>query len=151
MRPNFASSAAPHVQELLQAAAHAREHAMPDVTGFKVGAAVRALDGSIYEGANSELVTGHFGHAEVAALSAGRGRGHQRFTEAAVVAQGDSLITPCGSCRDWLNRHLAPSAEIHCYNLANRQGRTFTVGELLPHAPRLQELANEAALLQSGT
>jgi cytidine deaminase len=134
-------------QALLDAASEARECGNPRMSGFRVGAALRAADGDIYVGANAELLEGHFLHAEQAALMAGQAAKKKVFIAAAVVADGDFLITPCGSCRGWLNTSLPSKAPIYCKNLRDGETKTFTMQELLPHAPNLVELGHDVALL----
>jgi len=85
---------------LLAAARAAREHAVADFSGFKVGAAVETADGTMVSGCNIENATyGLTICAERVAIFKALSDGHRRFTRIAVVADTESPTPPCGACR----------------------------------------------------
>jgi cytidine deaminase len=85
--------------ELFERAVAVAEQAYAVYSNFKVGAAVRAKDGRIFEGVNVENASYPLGIcAERAALSAAATAGCKPgdLEEIAVTA------SPCGGCRQWL-------------------------------------------------
>jgi homotetrameric cytidine deaminase len=121
-------------ETLIAAARQAQERAYAPYSGFRVGAALRAPDGSIHGGANVENASYPQGQcAEASAIGALVAAGARRITEVAVIGAGDEPCTPCGGCRQRLNELAAPETVIHlCAEGGAR--RTVTLGELLPQA-----------------
>jgi cytidine deaminase len=112
--------------ELYERAVAVAERAYAPYSKFRVGAAVRARDGRVFEGVNVENAAYPLGIcAEKAALaqavSAGYGPGD--LEEIAVTA------SPCGGCRQWL-REL----RLDRVTFRNADGEvvTRTPTELLP-------------------
>ena len=117
---------------LVPAATAARERAFAPYSGFRVGAALLAEDGTVVTGCNVESASyGLTLCAERVALVKGISEGRTRFTAVAVVADTERLTPPCGACRQLL-WEFAPDATV---TMANLKGRTsqFTMRELLPH------------------
>jgi cytidine deaminase len=86
--------------ELVAAARAAREHAVADFSGFKVGAAVETANGTIISGCNIENASyGLTLCAERVAIFKAVSEGHRAFTRLAVVADTESPTPPCGACR----------------------------------------------------
>lgn len=115
-------------------ARQAFDNAYAPYSGFKVGAALRSSSGAIYCGANVENAAYPVGNcAEASAIAAMIAAGEREIAEAAVVAAGDRLCTPCGGCRQRLAEFAGPDLQIH---IASPEGhrQTLTLGELLPHA-----------------
>ena len=84
---------------LYQRAVTAAEQAYAPYSKFRVGAAVRARDGRVFEGVNVENASYPLGIcAERAALSAAVADGCRPgdLEEIAITA------SPCGGCRQWL-------------------------------------------------
>ena len=116
---------------LVAAAVAAREKAFAPYSGFRVGAALEAEDGTVFTGCNVESASyGLTICAERVAIVKGVSEGRTRFRCVAVVADTDDLTPPCGACRQLL-WEFAPDAII---TLANLSGKTeaFTVRDLLP-------------------
>ena len=117
---------------LIAAARAAMQRAHAPYSRFRVGAALRAEDGSIHAGANVENAAYPQGQcAEASAIGVLVAAGRTRIAEAAVIADSDEPCVPCGGCRQRL-RELAPlDVPVH---LCARTGeaRTVTLGELLP-------------------
>lgn len=89
---------------LLQAATEAMKNAYV-LWGFKVGAAVLAEDGKIYEGCNVESWISGFGIcAERCAVNHAVLHGNTRIKEVALVMNKDNGKTPrpCGACLQYI-------------------------------------------------
>ncbi len=85
---------------LVAAARAAREHAVADFSGFKVGAALETADGQIITGCNVENASyGLTICAERVAIFKALSEGHRAFTQIVVVADTASPTPPCGACR----------------------------------------------------
>lgn len=120
------------VPEDLAAAAHqAWRNAYAPYSGFQVGAALRAADGTVFAGSNVE--NGSFGLtrcAEQSAVQALVTAGGRRFSEIVVHTAAEPPASPCGACRQVLNE-FAPDAVVWLVNDQGTVVRT-TVRELLP-------------------
>lgn len=89
--------------DLVALARAARLNALADYSGFKVGAALEAADGTVFTGCNVESATyGQTMCAERVALFKALSEGHRAFTRLAVVADAHSPTPPCGACRQLL-------------------------------------------------
>lgn len=87
-------------EAMIVAARAARERAVADFSGFKVGAALETTDGRIFTGCNVENATyGLTVCAERVAIFKALSEGHRAFTRIVVVADTDSPTPPCGACR----------------------------------------------------
>ena len=85
---------------LIAAARAAREHAVADFSGFKVGAALETGAGVIVTGCNIENASyGLTLCAERVAIFKALSEGHKGFTRLVVVADTASPTPPCGACR----------------------------------------------------
>lgn len=88
------------VGKLVAAARAAREHAVADFSGFRVGAALETDTGEIITGCNIENATyGLTVCAERVAIFKALSEGKRTFTRIAVVADTDAPTPPCGACR----------------------------------------------------
>jgi cytidine deaminase len=118
--------------DLLDAALRARANAYSPYSGFKVGAAVRCPDGSVFAGCNVENVAYPEGTcAEAGAIAAMVAAGRTEIAEVLVVADGPKVISPCGGCRQKLAEFAALEAPVILAGLEGVRART-TVGGLLP-------------------
>lgn len=120
-------------KELIKAAQNVRELAYTPYSNFKVGAAVRTIDGKIYTGCNVESASyGLTVCAERVAIWKAVSEGEKEFTEIAVVADTHELTPPCGVCRQIIWEFCGDIPVI----FANLNGKTETVqmSELLPRA-----------------
>src|SRR4051794_30087042 len=119
---------------LVEAARHVMERAHAPYSHYRVGAALRAEDGSIHVGANVENAAYPQGQcAEASAIGALVAAGCTRITEAAVISDGEAPCVPCGGCRQRLREFIVPGAEIHMVGSAG-QRVTATLEELLPRS-----------------
>ncbi len=117
---------------LLEVARAAREAAYAPYSGFKVGAALRAADGTVFSGANVENAA--FSPticAERVALPAAVVAGHRDFVALAVVGGGDGPCTPCGVCRQMLYE-FAPDLIVLAAGETGAVGRYVLGSDLLP-------------------
>jgi cytidine deaminase len=129
---------APRVQELLELSGWsmdelllallpiAKDVARPQVSGYKVSAALLGGSGAIYFGGNLSFIgvpNAHTAHAEQAAVANARAHGE---TVALMLAVTD---VPCGSCREFLHELRVDAAlRILVPGLPPK-----TLADLLPH------------------
>src|SRR4051795_6050279 len=103
---------------LVAAAKAVMERAHAPYSRFRVGAALRAEDGSIHVGANVENAAYPQGQcAEASAIGALVAAGRSRITEVAVISDGEDFCVPCGGCRQRLREFMDVTAEIHMCSL----------------------------------
>jgi cytidine deaminase len=120
--------------ELRQQALAVREKAYAPYSGFKVGAAVRGASGAIYQGCNVENIAYPEGTcAEAGAIAAMVAAGETVLTEAYVIADAPTPVSPCGGCRQKLAEFGAGSARVTMATLAGAEEET-TMADLLPGA-----------------
>jgi len=121
--------------ELVNAAAKARNNAVAPYSRFKVGAALATKAGEIIVGINVESASyGLTCCGERVALFNALTAGKNDFMAVAIVARCDGGPMPCGACRQLLAEY-APEAKVYVADANDLKTiRTFTVGELLPKA-----------------
>ena len=123
-------------RELLDKAKEAREHAYAPYSDFSVGAALLAESGRVYTGCNVE--NSSFGLtccAERIALFKAVSEGEREFLKLALVGQENTLILPCGACRQVLFE-FAP--DITVITLDKDEIKGYSLKELLPEGFELQ-------------
>jgi cytidine deaminase len=121
------------LDQLLEAALRARNHAHAPYSKFRVGAALEADDGTVYTGCNIENASyGLTMCAERVALFKALSEGARRFRRIAVAADTTTLTPPCGPCRQLLWEFCRDADVV----LVNLDGRTeqCSVSDLLPRA-----------------
>ena len=129
---------------LIAAATEARARAFAPYSGFQVGAALEAEDGTLIPGCNIESASyGLTMCAERVAVFAAVARGFRCFKRVAVVTDTATPTPPCGACRQIL-WEFAPDAEVLLANL-NGDVMKYTVRELLPHAFDAKQLGERPA------
>ncbi len=122
----------PDTADLISAATSVRENAYVPYSGFKVGAAILASDGSVHVGCNVENVAYPEGTcAEAGAIAAMVASGLTCFDEAVVIADSPVPVTPCGGCRQKLLEFANEGARITMANLEGDK-RDMNVSDLLP-------------------
>jgi cytidine deaminase len=112
----------------------AREMAYAPYSKFKVGAAIRAASGRIYQGVNVENAAYPQGTcAEAGAIAAMIMGGDTVIAAVAVIADAPVPVAPCGGCRQKLAEFAAMDVPV---TMANMDGLTLTMtmGALLPGA-----------------
>jgi cytidine deaminase len=121
-------------KNLIKAATDVREKAYAPYSKFHVGAAIRAVSGTIYVGCNVENAAYPEGTcAEAGAIAAMCAAGEYEISEVAVIAGGDRPVPPCGGCRQKLSEFS--SGDVAVTMVAAEGGQdVMTVAALLPGA-----------------
>lgn len=117
---------------LVDAARAVRESAYAPYSKFKVGAAVQATSGTVYQGCNVENVAYPEGTcAEAGAIAAMVAGGDTEITAIAVIADSPKPVSPCGGCRQKIAEFAGPDVKV---TLATMDGivQETTVAALLP-------------------
>lgn len=138
--PASPTHAAVDWDELVAAARRAREHAYAPWSGYAVGAALLADDGSIWAAGNVELAIPALGTcAERNAVTSAIAAGRRRFRALAVATSSSPPAAPCGVCRQVLLEFVPEDEElpILCVNDAGER-EVVTLSELVPRAFRLE-------------
>ena len=108
------------VDALLEAARAAAERAYAPYSGYRVGAALLAEDGTVVTACNVENVSyGLTMCAERAAVARAVAEGKRAFRAIAIVTDGSDAITPCGACRQVL-AEFAPDLRVVSQGRAER-------------------------------
>ena len=125
-------------EELLGLARKAAEKAYVPYSGFRVGAAVLAEDGTVYTGANVENAAYPSSScAEATAVGHAASEGMRKITATAVACiDADTLegAYPCGRCRQILSEFDTETVYV---TTAAHEYRQHTLAELLPHRFKL--------------
>ncbi|MEM9755061.1 MAG: cytidine deaminase [Pseudomonadota bacterium] len=119
---------------LVDKAAGVRKNAYAPYSNFKVGAAIRSVEGRVHLGCNVENVAFPEGTcAEAGAIAAMIAAGDTRIAEVAVIADGPAPVPPCGGCRQKLAEFADGDVPV---TLATTRGPRLetTVAALLPGA-----------------
>jgi len=120
--------------DLRKAAMEVRENAHAPYSGFKVGAALRTGDGSVFTGCNVENAAYPEGTcAEAGAIAAMVAAGARDLVEAYVIAGSERPVPPCGGCRQKLAEFGAGDTKVTLATLKGAVQQT-TIGDLLPGA-----------------
>lgn len=131
---------------LVRAAREVMARAYAPYSGLRVGAALRADDGSVHVGANVENAAYPQGQcAEASAIGALVTAGRTRITDVAVAAEDGAACPPCGGCRQRLSELATSDARVHLATTPTGSGdadgvaaaapfQTLTLAALLPHA-----------------
>lgn len=128
--------------ELRRLAAEAAGHSYSPYSHFRVGAALLLEDGAVVTGCNVEncsyRLTSCAEQGAIARAVAERGPGI-RLKAVAVANLNGAPSMPCGACRQTLTEFGDDATLILYPGEAGEQAET-TLGELLPHAFRLEFL-----------
>ena len=123
--------------KLIKMAISAREAAYAPYSGFRVGAALLAEDGSIYTGCNIENAS--FGAtvcAERVALFKAVSDGKYSFKAIALAGgrEAPEAVTPCGICRQTLAEFCDASLAVLTASDVGGGFTKTTLGDLLPQS-----------------
>lgn len=121
-----------NADELITAAAEAQERAHSPYSDFKVGASLLTESGEVYTACNVEAKpSANTLHAEQRVMAKAVEAGHSEFVALALVTTGDSVLPPCGNCR----QTLATFQDDLLVFVKDGDGyETFDLQELLPDA-----------------
>lgn len=123
----------PRGELLYERAAAAMDRAYAPYSGFRVGAALLASDGSIDHGCNVENAAYPSGIcAERAAIAAAVTRGVRNFDAIVIVTEAEAPTPPCGMCRQVL-MEFAPGLAVYSRTRGGASAR-WTMSDLLPEA-----------------
>ena len=127
-------------RELYQLAVKARERSYSPYSRFRVGAALLAMDGGVYMGANIENASyGAANCAERTAFFKAVNEGVRGF-EAIAIAGGpedaDALefCPPCGICRQVMREFCDPKETVVVLARTPEDYKEMTLEELLPES-----------------
>ncbi len=119
------------VQDLIQAARESQTEAHVPYSGYRVGAAIETVDGTVFTGCNIENANySNSLHAEEVALSQAIATGHREFSRLAVSSDRRDGVTPCGMCRQTLAEFCGEGFPVVCDR--GEDWAEYTLGELLP-------------------
>jgi len=116
---------------LIDRARGALDSAHVPYSEYRVGAALRTADSSVFVGCNIENANySNSLHAEEVAVAEAVKTGHTDFERLAVTSAARDGVTPCGMCRQTLAEFADKDLEIVCDR--GERVDTYTLGELLP-------------------
>ena len=122
----------PTLEGLVARSREAMARAYAPYSRFRVGAALLAADGRVFEGCNVENASFPVSLcAERAALGAAVSAGAREFVAVAIATEADQPTPPCGMCRQAL-AEFAPALAVVSVT-AGDQAR-WSLQELLPSA-----------------
>jgi cytidine deaminase len=117
--------------QLVAAARAVRDQAYAPYSGFRVGAALASVDGTIITGCNVENASYAMTLcAERGAVMAAVARGVRAFAALAIVTDAPEPAAPCGGCRQVLVE-FAPDVEIISVGAGGVE-RRWRLPDLLP-------------------
>lgn len=124
-------------QYLILAAVEAMERAYAPYSGFQVGAALLASDGTVYQGCNIENAAySPTNCAERTAFFNAVSDGKQKFVAICIVGGKDGALTdytaPCGVCRQVMMEFCDPETFRVILAKSEKDCRTFLLKDLLP-------------------
>ena len=124
-----------NIDALIAAARKAAGNSYSPYSHYRVGAALLAVDGTVYTGCNVENASyGLTICAERAAIFKAIGEGRREFKALALVAgTQEATGTPCGACRQVLAEFCDSKMPVVCAALDGTIALRTSVGELLPH------------------
>lgn len=125
------------VKELIRQAIEAMGKAYTPYSGFKVGAALLAKDGTIYQGCNIENAAyTPCNCAERTAFFKAVSEGIREFEAICIVGGKDGVLTdftaPCGVCRQVMMEFCEPDKFQIILAAGPEEYKIFTLEELLP-------------------
>ena len=120
--------------KLVDEAARVRDNAYAPYSNFKVGAALRSVEGNLHLGVNVENAAYPEGTcAEAGAIAAMIAAGDTRIAEIAVIADAKVPVPPCGGCRQKLAEFADGDTPVTLATTGGQELRT-SVAALLPGA-----------------
>lgn len=127
--------------EARAAALAAMQHAYAPYSHFRVGAALRATDGTIVSGCNVENAAFPAGTcAERGALAAAVATGHRSFDLLVVASDAGDPTPPCGMCRQAL-MEFSPALRVLAVTTGGKRVE-WMLSDLLPQPFTPASLSN---------
>jgi len=118
--------------ELVERARDALDAAYVPYSDYRVGAALRTADGTVFTGCNIENANySNSLHAEEVAIADAITQGHREFDRLAVASGARDGVTPCGMCRQTLAEFCDDDLRVIC-DEGGESVSEYTLGELLP-------------------
>lgn len=132
---------------LVAMARQAQRQAHAPYSGFRVGAALEADDGTLFPGCNVENASyGLTLCAERVAVGAAVSQGHRSFRRIVIVSDSDPPAPPCGACRQVLAEF---GAGLVVEAVGPRRSTRWTLHQLLPDAFGPGQLESSSGLSPS--
>ena len=128
-------------KELIDHAFQAMKNSYAPYSQFHVGAAVACRDGKVFYGANIENASyGATNCAERSAMFSAYSNGVRKedIEAIAIVADGETIATPCGICRQVMAELLDMDTPVYMSN--GKENLDLTVKDLLPYAFTQEDL-----------
>ncbi len=120
------------MDDLVREARDVQERAYVPYSEYRVGAALRTPDGTVYTGCNIENANySNSLHAEEVALAEAVKDGHTEFDRVAVSSDRRDGVTPCGMCRQTLSEFCDDDLVVVC-DEGDGETSEYTLGDLLP-------------------
>lgn len=130
------------VDPLISRARDVLDDAYVPYSEYRVGAALRTADGTVFVGCNIENANySNSLHAEEVAIAEAVKNGYTDFSRLAVSSGVRDGVTPCGMCRQTLAEFCDESLPVVC-DLGGEETAEYTLGELLPNTISLSTLEN---------
>jgi cytidine deaminase len=118
---------------LISEAKSVMEYSYSPYSHFRVGAAIRVEDGTIFTGTNIENASYSLTVcAERVAIFNAISKGHRSFTDLAIATSSGLPSPPCGPCRQVLYE-FNPEMKIHLEGEGDMK-KEFRLKDLLPYA-----------------
>lgn len=132
-----------NLEKMWTLAKQAFDNAYCPYSKFAVGACIRTPEDKYYIGCDVENVAYPDGTcAETGAISAMAADGGRKIAEILIIADGSSLITPCGACRQRIIEFADKNTLVHLADLKGIQ-KTLTIAELLPYSFTDEKLTHD--------
>ena len=120
-------------EQLISEAKSVMKYSYSPYSHFRVGAAIRDEDGTIFTGTNIENAAYSLTVcAERVAIFNAISKGHRSFTDLAITTSSGLPTPPCGPGRQVLYE-FNPEMKIHLEGRNNKE-EVFRLKDLLPHA-----------------
>lgn len=128
-------------KQLIDHAFSAMKNSYAPYSNFHVGAALACKDGRVYYGANIENASyGATNCAERSAMFSAYSNGVRKddIEAIAIVADGNTIASPCGICRQVMAELLPLDAPVYMSN--GKENLDVMVKDLLPYAFTQEDL-----------
>lgn len=128
-------------KKLIDHAFSAMKNSYAPYSNFHVGAALACKDGRVYYGANIENASyGATNCAERSAMFSAYSNGVRKddIEAIAIVADGNTIASPCGICRQVMAELLPLDAPVYMSN--GKENLDVMVKDLLPYAFTQEDL-----------